>query len=100
MNMSFNFDNRYSRKNIDYEKIMESTNYLLDQYNFATMKDTDEIYYYDSKRGIYVKGGEVFIKSELASMQTYTPTHQVNEIINTIKSKTYTDRKEVDSKIE
>jgi putative DNA primase/helicase len=100
MNISFNFDNKYDRKNIKYEKIIEATNYFLDQYNFATMKDTDEIYYYDSNKGIYVKGGEVFIKSELATMQTYMPTHQVNEIINTIKSKTYADRKEFDSNIE
>ncbi len=64
------------------------------------MKDTDEIYHYDSDRGIYVKGGEVFIKKELAAMHAYIPSHQVNEIINTIKSKTYTDRKEFDSNIE
>jgi len=99
MNMTFNFDNKYDKKNSD-EKIIEATNYLLERYTFATMKDTGEIYSYDSERGIYVKGGEVFIKSELAAMHTYIPTSQVNEIINTIKSKTYTDRKEFDSTIE
>jgi phage/plasmid-associated DNA primase len=40
------------------------------------------------------------LKKELAAMHAYIPTHQVSEIINTIKSKTYTDRKEFDSKIE
>lgn len=64
------------------------------------MKDTDDIYYYDSDKGIYVQGGGVFIKKEVAAMHTYLPTYQVNEIINTIKSKTYTDRKEFDSNIE
>jgi putative DNA primase/helicase len=98
--MTFNFDNKYDKKKKDSEEIIEATNFLIEQYNFATMKDTDEIYYYDSNRGIYVKRGEVFIKSELAAMHTYIPTHQVNEIINTIKLKTYVDRNEFDSNIE
>ena len=99
MNMTFNFDNKYDKKNSD-EKIIEAIKFLIEQYTFATMKDTDEIYHYDSDRGIYVKGGEVFIKKELAAMHAYIPSHHVNEIINTIKSKTYTDRKEFDSNIE
>ena len=99
MNMTFNFDNKYDKKNSD-EKIIEAIKFLIEQYTFATMKDTDEIYHYDSDRGIYVKGGDVFIKKELAAMHAYIPSHHVNEIINTIKSKTYTDRKEFDSNIE
>jgi putative DNA primase/helicase len=90
---------RYNKRNSE-EKIISCLNYLIDRYTFSTMKDTDEIYFYDSNQGIYVKEGEVFIKGELATMHTYLSTHQVNEIINTIKSKTYTDRKEFDSKIE
>ena len=82
------------------EEIIAATNFLIERYTFATMKDTDEICYYDSDKGIYVKGGEVFIKKELAAMHAYIPSHHVNEIINTIKSKTYTDRKEFDSNIE
>ena len=89
----------YHKKN-STEEIIASTNFLIDRYNFATLKDTDEIYYYDSNRGIYLKGGEILIKSELASMHAYIPTYQVTEIIHTIKSKTYTVRKEFDSKIE
>jgi putative DNA primase/helicase len=80
--------------------IIESVNYLTEKYTFATMKDTDDIYYYDSNRGIYIKEGEVFIKSELIAMHGYISTHTVTEIINTIKALTYTDRKEFDSKIE
>jgi putative DNA primase/helicase len=91
---------RYDRKNSVEEIIIAATNFLFERYTFATMKDTDEIYYYDSNRGIYVKEGEVFIKKELASMQNYLPTYQVNEIINTIKAKTYTDRKDFDNNIE
>ena len=83
------------------EEIIAATNFLIERYTFATMKDTDELYYYyDSDKGIYVQGGEVFIKKEIAAMHTYLPTYQVHEIINTIKSKTYTDRKEFDSNIE
>jgi putative DNA primase/helicase len=91
---------RYDRKNSAEEIIIASINFLIERYTFATMIDTDEIYHYESDRGIYVKSGEVFIKKELADMHTYIPSHQVTEIINTIKSKTYTDRKEFDSKIE
>src|SRR5918993_4896963 len=90
----------FDKKNSAEEIIIESTNFLIERYNFATMKDTDEVYYYDSNRGIHAKGGEIFIKCELAGMHAYIPTHQVNEIINTIKSKTYIDRKEFDSEIE
>jgi putative DNA primase/helicase len=90
---------RYNKRN-SIEEIISSINFLIDRYNFATLKDTDDIYYYDSQRGIYVKGGEVFIKKELAAMHTYIPSNQITEIINTIKSKTYTDRKEFDLNIE
>lgn len=90
----------YDKKNSAEEIIIASTNFLIERYTFATMKDTDEIYYYDSDKGIYVKGGEVFIKKEMAAMHSYLPTYQVNEIINTIKTKTYTNRKEFDSNIE
>jgi putative DNA primase/helicase len=89
----------YHKKN-SAEEIIAATNFLIERYTFATMNDTDEIYYYDSNRGIYLKGGEVFIKKEVAAMHSYLPTYQVNEIINTIKTKTYTDRKEFDSNIE
>jgi putative DNA primase/helicase len=100
MNIASDSDSIYYRNKKDYEQIISSTNFLIDQYTFATMKDTDEIYHYDSDRGIYVQGGEIFIKKELAAMHAYIPSHKVNEIINTIKSKTYIDRKEFDSNIE
>lgn len=100
MNIASDSDSIYYRNKKDYEQIISSTNFLMEQYTFATMKDTDEIYHYDSDRKIYVKGGEIFIKKELAAMHAYIPSHKVNEIINTIKSKTYIDRKEFDSNIE
>ena len=95
-----NMDSKYDNKRNSDEEIITSTNFLIERYTFATMKDTDEIYHYDSDRGIYVKGGEVFIKKEFTAMHAYIPTHHVNEIINTIKSKTYIDRNEFDSNIE
>lgn len=48
----------------------------------------------------FMSRGEIFIKKELAAMHAYIPSHKVNEIINTIKSKTYIDRKEFDSNSE
>lgn len=41
------------KKKKDSEEIIEATKFLIEQYTFATMKDTDEIYYYDSNRGIF-----------------------------------------------
>ena len=100
MNITSDSDSIYYRNKKDYEQIILSTNFLIERYSFATMKDNDEIYHYDSDKGIYVKGGEICIKKELAAMHAYIPTHHVSEIINTIKSKTYIDRNEFDSNIE
>ena len=60
MNIASNSDSIYYRNKKDYEQIISSTDFLIDKYTFATMKDTDEIYHYDSDRGIYVKGGDFY----------------------------------------
>jgi len=100
MNATFNFNKENEIKETEQNIIIESVNYLTERFTFTTMKDTEEIYYYDSNRGIHIKGGIIFIKSELSTMHVYIASHTVHEIINTIKSQTYTDRKEFDSKIE
>ena len=71
---------RFDKKN-SAEEIIESTNFLIERYTFATMKDTDEIYHYDSDRGIYVKGGEVFIKKKIgcyACIYSFSSSHRNN----------------------
>ena len=97
--MTFNFNKQEEKASIS-EKIIKDVNYLTEKYEFVTLIETDQIYYYDNSQGIYIPGGEIFIKSELAAMHAYSPTYQISEIINTIKARTYINKKEFDSKIE
>jgi hypothetical protein len=70
---------------------------LMDMYHFRTMSDTKEIYYYNGGRGIYTNGAEIIIESEAESMTDgKVTTAQVNESMNHIRRRTYTDRSEFD----
>jgi P4 family phage/plasmid primase-like protien len=82
------------------QAILSITDKLLANYSFKTFKDTEEILYYDLKRGIYISGGESLIKSQAEKEMPEISTNQVNEILNHIIRRTYTDRKEFDSKPE
>jgi putative DNA primase/helicase len=65
---------------------------------FTTMDDTREIYYYDESKGIYVSGGEIIIESQAESMTDgRVSTGMVNEAMNHIRRRTYTNRNEFDS---
>ena len=46
------------------DQIADIEKELLDKYHFKTVKDTEEIYYYNSEKGIFVKNGEQIIKRE------------------------------------
>jgi D5 N terminal like len=87
-------------KNKSKQVILDITDELLSRYTFKTLKDTEEIYYYDIGRGIYVTGGESLIKSEAENIAPDISTNQVNEIINHIIRRTLTDRSEFDAQIE
>jgi putative DNA primase/helicase len=66
---------------------------LMDMYYFRTMKDTKEIYYYNEGNGIYSNGAEIIIESEAESMTDgKISTAHVNESMNHIRRRTYTDR--------
>jgi Bifunctional DNA primase/polymerase, N-terminal len=84
-------------KNKSKQVILDITDELLSRYIFKTLKDTEEIYYYDIRRGIYVTGGESLIKSESEKITPDISTNQVNEIINHIIRRTLIDRAEFDS---
>lgn len=79
------------------ERPIEDT--LLDEdmgYYFKTMKDTKEIYHYNQARGIYVNEGEIIIQTQAEGMKPDISTHRVNEIMNHIRRRTYTNRDEFD----
>jgi P4 family phage/plasmid primase-like protien len=68
---------------------------LKQQYHFATMKDTQEIYVYQN--GVYVPDGITFIQGKARDLLgEYFSTHRVQEIINEIKYSTFTDRDRFD----
>jgi putative DNA primase/helicase len=95
-----NDDNNSSSNNNKKSKteiLLEITDYLLDEYTFKTMKDIEEIYYYDSQHGIYVAGAESIIKARVEEIEPGISSHQVNEILNHIIRRTYTNRAEFDA---
>jgi phage/plasmid-associated DNA primase len=95
-----NNKNDDDNKNKSKQVILDITDELLSRYTFKTLKDTEEIYYYDRGRGIYVTGGESLIKSEAENIAPDISTNQVNEIINHIIRRTLIDRQEFDAQIE
>src|SRR5215211_549682 len=91
-----NLDQSYT----DDDKINEIVNYLEHNHIFKTLKDTKEIYFYDKNNGIFVNNGEALIEQEAEVINPEITTKKVKEIINHIKRRTYTDRKDFDSKVE
>jgi len=65
-------------------------------HNFATMKDTGEMYVYQD--GVYQAGGEALIQQEARSMlDNFFSTHKVKEIENSIRYSTHVDRNQFDA---
>ena len=71
------------------EKIMQN-------YTFATMNDTGEIYHYDIHKGMHVPGGKVLIETEAEEFENRISTCKVNEIVSKIKRRTYVSPTEFD----
>lgn len=63
---------------------------IMKEYNFQTMQDTEEIYYY--KDGVYVPYGHIVIKIKCQKMIPDCTKYEVNEVLAIIQRKTYTDR--------
>src|SRR6476661_3182647 len=81
-------------------RVMEITDTLIENFIFKTMQDTREIYRYDEQKGIFIKNGEPFIESQSESLCRTISTCEVNEVLNHIRRRTLTERKEFDSQIE
>ncbi|MDK2783462.1 MAG: putative primase/helicase [Thermococcaceae archaeon] len=71
---------------------------LLANFHFATMVDTEEIYYYEA--GVYKAGGEILIKKVLQNafrklnIHDKLNQHFVNEVLEHIRRSTFTERSE------
>jgi P4 family phage/plasmid primase-like protien len=65
---------------------------LLQQFTFKTIRDTEEVYYYDETKGVYRSLAETVIKEQLEILCPTIRTYEVKEIINKIISRTYVER--------
>jgi P4 family phage/plasmid primase-like protien len=77
--------------------VMMLTDELMGEYAFKTIKDNEEIYYYDFNKGVYTQGGEWLIKEQCEILCPQVPTHNVQEVINHIKRRTGVTRSKFDS---
>ena len=71
----------------------------MNEYFFATMRDNEEVYYYNGE-GLYVLGGESLINELCELMCPQIKTHELNEVVGHIKRRTYVDRSKFDSNID
>jgi putative DNA primase/helicase len=71
---------------------------ILQKVKIVTLKDTEEILYYDEKEGIWKFNGEALIKNLATKLLgEKTKTQYLNETLNYIKAVTYVDRKIFDN---
>ena len=71
---------------------------LRSQYDFATPRDTQELWEYIPDEGIFMKGGERTVDQTLArQLGEYYSTRERNEVIAKLKALTYVDREEFDA---
>ena len=70
------------------------------KYHFKSMKDTQELYYYDDTAGIYLKGAEWLVEQESVKQNPAIKTKDVTDIRNRIIWANYIDRLEFDADIE
>jgi len=71
---------------------------IMKDYSFLTLKDNEEIYYFDENEGLWKPNGETLIKkigTDLLGEKT--KQFYLNETIGYIKAKTYEDRNKFDN---
>lgn len=73
---------------------IEIADYIMEHYNFATIDDTKETYWYHE--GVYIPNGEVTIEKQCEQIIPNARRDIVAEVISTIKRRTYVSRKDFD----
>jgi putative DNA primase/helicase len=87
----------------DHIEHYDMARYLMTKYTFKTMKDTDEILFFDPKQGCYIYGGSLKIKREVHSLlmqnglSNQSKKTFINEVIAFIQRETYSDRSNFNS---
>jgi putative DNA primase/helicase len=73
------------------------TEQVMADYTFKTMRDNEEIYCYDTARGVYLRFADSIIREYVEILNPKIKTYEVNEIIQKIKRRTYIDRRCLDN---
>jgi hypothetical protein len=84
-------------RKVDHVKLL--TDQLMNEYTFKTFKDTEEVCYYDSNRGVYVQGGKWLIEEQCEILCPQIQTYKVQEVVNHIKRRTGIERSMFDSNL-
>lgn len=72
---------------------------LIKKYHFKATKDTEDLYYYDSESGVYVKNGDWLIKQECFKFNPQITTKEVDQIKQHIIWANYVDRSQFNGNI-
>lgn len=67
------------------------------EFTFKTMRDNEEIHYYNTTIGVYHRFGDRAIKEYVEILNPSIKTLYVNEILQKIKRRIYVDRDEFDN---
>ena len=86
-----------SVKDTDQDIVTNLAEQVMTEYSLKTMRDNEEMYYYDVGRGLYLNLGDSVIKEYLEILNPKIRTHTVNEIIQKIKRRTFVDRDKFDN---
>jgi len=83
------------QNNLEYQKGLEEwiIERLIKKFSFITLSDTKEILFYQD--GVYRRGGETMIETEVEKLYKRVSTPEVNEIKNHIRRRTTKDRREL-----
>jgi len=74
---------------------------IMSEVRFATLTDTEEVWYYDTKSGIWRPNGEIVIKTLCEKyLGEEANRYRVNEVVAHIQRSTYVDRSIFDRNIE
>jgi len=84
----------YESTKIEHNRIAED---LIKEYSLKSMKDTQELFYYDETTQAYANYGDAFIRKELELLIPEIDTRNVNEILQKIKRKTSISRQDFDA---
>ena len=77
-------------------KVRELAEKLEKRYHFAAMEDTQELYYYNKKKGIY-EPAESLVKAQLEKLQPGIITDTVNNVIHKLARRHLHKREEFDA---